>query len=200
MAENTIGWFGVREKYYLLADKSWLISQIRPSEQAGETVSALVPTHQAIIDLALGWAASFLCPFDGIHGSWLLRGMRSLHSLLCWRRHTPLLMLHLSFSVLMGNGGIPIQGTVPVLMQLTTHGGFVCTSAWSWALFGSLHASTISWWVPLGISFASRIFVDSIFSIRQIILETLSNGDIEMFIGPFSHLCCSLEQWCYRHV
>jgi len=54
MAESTIGWFGVREKYYLLADKSWLISQIRPSEQAGETVSALVPTHQAIIDLALG--------------------------------------------------------------------------------------------------------------------------------------------------
>ena len=115
----------------------------------------------------------------------------------CWSSDT---MLDLSFSVLMGNGGIPIQGTVPVLMQLTTHGGFVCTSAWSWALFGSLHASTISWWVPLGISFASRIFVDSIFSIRQIILETLSNGDIEMFIGPFSHLCCSLEQWCYRHV
>ena len=34
MAESTVGWFGVREKYYLLADKTWLISQIRPSEQA----------------------------------------------------------------------------------------------------------------------------------------------------------------------
>jgi hypothetical protein len=33
-------------------------------------------------------------------------------------------MLDLSFSVLMGNDGIPIQGTVPVLVQLTTHGGF----------------------------------------------------------------------------
>ena len=38
-AESTVGWFGVREKYYLLADKSWLISQIRPSEQAGHWVS-----------------------------------------------------------------------------------------------------------------------------------------------------------------
>jgi len=34
MAESTVGWFGVREKYCSLADKSWLISQIRPSEQA----------------------------------------------------------------------------------------------------------------------------------------------------------------------
>jgi len=34
MAESTVGWFGVREKYYSLADKLWLISQIRPSEQA----------------------------------------------------------------------------------------------------------------------------------------------------------------------
>jgi len=97
--------------------------------------------------------------------------------------------------------GIPIQGTVLGLMQLTAHGGFVCTSSvWSWVLFGSPHASTISWWVPLGISFASRIFVDLIFSIRQIIWETLSNDDIEMFTSPFSYLCCSLGQWCCRHV
>jgi len=34
MVESTIGWFGVREKYYSLADKSWLINQIRQSEQA----------------------------------------------------------------------------------------------------------------------------------------------------------------------
>ena len=32
--ESTVGWFGVREKYCSLADKPWLISQIRPSEQA----------------------------------------------------------------------------------------------------------------------------------------------------------------------
>ena len=29
MAESTIGWFSVREKCYSLADKPWLISQIR---------------------------------------------------------------------------------------------------------------------------------------------------------------------------
>lgn len=34
MAESTVSWFGVREKYYSLADKPWLINQIRPSEQA----------------------------------------------------------------------------------------------------------------------------------------------------------------------
>ena len=34
MAESTVGWFGAREKYYSLADKPWLISQIRSSEQA----------------------------------------------------------------------------------------------------------------------------------------------------------------------
>ena len=34
MAESTVGWFGVKEKYCSLADKPWLISQIRPSEQA----------------------------------------------------------------------------------------------------------------------------------------------------------------------
>ena len=34
MAKSTVGWFGVREKYYSLADKPWLISQIRPNEQA----------------------------------------------------------------------------------------------------------------------------------------------------------------------
>ena len=34
MAESTVDWFGVREKYCSLADKPWLISQIRPSEQA----------------------------------------------------------------------------------------------------------------------------------------------------------------------
>ena len=32
-AESTVGWFGVREKYCSLADKTWLINQIRPSEQ-----------------------------------------------------------------------------------------------------------------------------------------------------------------------
>ena len=34
MAESTVGWFGVIEKYCSLADKTWLISQIRPNEQA----------------------------------------------------------------------------------------------------------------------------------------------------------------------
>ena len=34
MAESTVGWFGVRGKYCSLADKPWLISQIRPNEQA----------------------------------------------------------------------------------------------------------------------------------------------------------------------
>ena len=34
MVESTVGWFGVREKYCSLADKLWLINQIRPSEQA----------------------------------------------------------------------------------------------------------------------------------------------------------------------
>ena len=34
MTESTVGWFSVREKYYSLADKPWLISRIRPSEQA----------------------------------------------------------------------------------------------------------------------------------------------------------------------
>ena len=33
MVESTVGWFGVGEKYYLLADKLWLVSQIQPSEQ-----------------------------------------------------------------------------------------------------------------------------------------------------------------------
>jgi len=33
-AESTVGWFGVREKYCSLADKLWLISQTRQSEQA----------------------------------------------------------------------------------------------------------------------------------------------------------------------
>ena len=34
MAKSTVGWFGVREKYCSLADKTWLISQIRLSERA----------------------------------------------------------------------------------------------------------------------------------------------------------------------
>jgi len=34
MAESTVGWFGVREKYYSLADK--------PSEQAAGRVDALL--------------------------------------------------------------------------------------------------------------------------------------------------------------
>jgi len=34
MTESTVGWFGVREKYCSLADKPWLISQIRPKEHA----------------------------------------------------------------------------------------------------------------------------------------------------------------------
>jgi len=34
MAESIVGWFGVREKYYSLAVKPWLISQIQSSEQA----------------------------------------------------------------------------------------------------------------------------------------------------------------------
>ena len=32
MTESTVAWFGVREKYRLLADKPWLISQIRPNK------------------------------------------------------------------------------------------------------------------------------------------------------------------------
>ena len=35
MAESNVGWFGVREKHCSLANKPWLISQIRLSEQAG---------------------------------------------------------------------------------------------------------------------------------------------------------------------
>ena len=34
MAEGMVGWFDMREKYCLLADKSGLISQIQPSGQA----------------------------------------------------------------------------------------------------------------------------------------------------------------------
>ena len=34
MAESTVVWFGMRKKYCSLDDKSWLISQIRPNEQA----------------------------------------------------------------------------------------------------------------------------------------------------------------------
>ena len=36
MAESTVGCFDVREKYYSLTDKSWLINQIRPNEHALE--------------------------------------------------------------------------------------------------------------------------------------------------------------------
>jgi len=42
MAESTVGWFGVREKYYSLADKPWLISQIRPSEQAASLQTIII--------------------------------------------------------------------------------------------------------------------------------------------------------------
>ena len=42
MAESTMNWFGVREKYYSLTDKSWLINQIRPSEQAGYLATHIV--------------------------------------------------------------------------------------------------------------------------------------------------------------
>jgi len=34
MTKSTVGWFGVREKYCSLAEKPWLISQIRSNEQA----------------------------------------------------------------------------------------------------------------------------------------------------------------------
>ena len=34
MAKSTVDWFDVREKYCSLADKLWLISRIRPNEQA----------------------------------------------------------------------------------------------------------------------------------------------------------------------
>ena len=44
MAESTVGWFGVREKYCSLADKPWLISQIRPSEQA-DSETYVLRTH-----------------------------------------------------------------------------------------------------------------------------------------------------------
>jgi len=40
MIENTVGWFGVREKYCSLTDKPWLISQIRRSEQAEKQIEA----------------------------------------------------------------------------------------------------------------------------------------------------------------
>ena len=36
MVESTVSWFGVREKCCSLADKPWLISQIRPNEQADD--------------------------------------------------------------------------------------------------------------------------------------------------------------------
>ena len=36
MAKSTVGWFDVREKYCSLADKPWLINQIRPNEQADD--------------------------------------------------------------------------------------------------------------------------------------------------------------------
>ena len=42
MAESTVGWFGVREKYGSLADKPWLIGQIRASEQAEVLLLALL--------------------------------------------------------------------------------------------------------------------------------------------------------------
>ena len=46
MAESTAGWFDVKEKYYLLADKSRLISRIHAAEQAGR----LGPTESAVLD------------------------------------------------------------------------------------------------------------------------------------------------------
>ena len=52
MAKNIVGWFGVREKYCSLTDKSWLISQIRPSEQADSQQINLLP------QLACVWSES----------------------------------------------------------------------------------------------------------------------------------------------
>jgi len=34
MAESTVGWFGVREKYCSLTEKIWLISQTSPNERS----------------------------------------------------------------------------------------------------------------------------------------------------------------------
>jgi len=46
MAESTVGWFGVKEKYCSLADKPWLISQIQP----GKTPEYLnlLPTNKSV--------------------------------------------------------------------------------------------------------------------------------------------------------
>ena len=58
MAESTVGWFGVREKYCLLADKTWLISQIRLSEQAEEhevANSRLIPWIPKFISVSMVW-------------------------------------------------------------------------------------------------------------------------------------------------
>ena len=41
MVESTVGWFDVREKYYSLTDKSWLISRIRPSEHVDVSFSRI---------------------------------------------------------------------------------------------------------------------------------------------------------------
>ena len=50
MAESTVGWFGVIQKYCSLADKPWLISQIRPSEQAANIDPTACYMHFAIND------------------------------------------------------------------------------------------------------------------------------------------------------
>ena len=66
MAESTAGWFGVREKYCPLTDKSWLISQIRPNEQAVETtkyssaVQSSIKHHQSTEQLRIPMCAKYI--------------------------------------------------------------------------------------------------------------------------------------------
>ena len=56
MAESTVGWFGVREKYGSLADKPWLIGQIRASEQA----------EALLLTLLLAFGISSICMYASI--------------------------------------------------------------------------------------------------------------------------------------
>jgi len=72
MAESTAGWFGMREKYYSLADKPWFISQIRPSEQAAPTpsVTAAALPRQLHLHLLL----LLLIPLQILPGAYSLQG------------------------------------------------------------------------------------------------------------------------------
>jgi len=66
MAESTVGWFGVREKYCSLADKPWIISQIRPSEPSD-------PLHYLVCCCWQPGTSSY--GLSGLHGDKLLSGL-----------------------------------------------------------------------------------------------------------------------------